>query len=71
MSQKLEKCVAKKACVVMGNMTGEVMLHIKGVGHTIGKGQKLDVMALLDHPRDLLKVGGLRDLVKTKRLVIV
>jgi len=64
MSIKLEKAIAQGRVVVEGRMSGEVMLHVNGQAVTVARGQRVDLTAMVANPKDLLRVGGLKDLLK-------
>jgi hypothetical protein len=71
MSIKLEKAIAKKRVVVKGNISGEVMLHVLGQTVTVARGQEVNLTEMVGNPKDLLKVGGLKESLKQRRLVLV
>jgi len=71
MSVKLEKAIAKKRVVVKGNMSGEVMLHVAGKVVTVARNQEVNLTELVKNPKELLRVGGLKELLQDRDLILV
>jgi hypothetical protein len=71
MSVKLESAVASGKVVVMNAMSGEIALTVGSQTYHIAKGEKLDLTKLVDKPADILRIGGLRDLLQRKNLILV
>jgi hypothetical protein len=71
MSVKLESAIAAGKVVVKNTMSGEIALSVGGTMHHIAKGEKLDLTSLVGKPSEILRIGGLKDLLQRKNLVLV
>jgi hypothetical protein len=71
MSIKLEAAVASGTVTVQNVMSGEVALTIKGQVHHISKGGQLELTKLVSKPAEVLRIGGLKDLLQRKNLILV
>jgi len=71
MAKKLAQAIASGKIMVKNVISGECVLSVEGKPVTIGPGQTVDLGAILQNPKDVLRTSNLETVLSSGWLVLV